>query len=155
MHLSPSLDTCHLTKGFQSYSICLPYIVQTRTHMSSCCHPISKFSRFFQVWFQNRRAKFRKTERMSQHSGGSKNSENESGNRTPGSPGGNGEHGDKSADTSDISVDNIKEEKGSHLPQHGSPLEALSNKSRNDTLEGKKIEKKSEIKNSQFMEKDC
>ena len=76
---------------------------------------------------------------MSQHSGGSKNSENEggSGNRTPGSPGGNGEHGDKSADTSDISVDNIKEEKGSHLPQHGSPLEALSNKSRNDTLEGK------------------
>ena len=89
---------------------------------------------------------------MSQHSGGSKNSENESGNRTPGSPGGNGEHGDKSADTSDISVDNIKEEKGSHLPQHGSPLEALSNKSRNDTLEGKKIEKKSEIQNSK-MEK--
>ena len=86
---------------------------------------------------------------MSQHSGGSKNSENESGNRTPGSPGGNGEHGDKSADTSDISVDNIKEEKGSHLPQHGSPLEALSNKSRNDTLEGKK----SEIQNSKFMEK--
>ena len=76
---------------------------------------------------------------MSQHSGGSKNSENEGGNCTPGSPGGDG--GDKSAETPDITVDNIKEEKASHLPQHGSPLEALSSKARNDHMEGKNINK--------------
>ena len=100
----------------------------------------------FQVWFQNRRAKFRKTERMSQHSGGSKNSENEGGNRTPGSPGcgggGEGVGGEKSTETPDITVDNIKEEKvvGSHLvSQHESPLEALSNKARNDNMEGKNM----------------
>ena len=81
---------------------------------------------------------------MSQHSGGSKNSENEGGNRTPGSPGcgGGGEGGEKSTETPDIAVDNIKEEKvvGSHLvSQHESPLEALSNKARNDNMEGKNM----------------
>ena len=83
---------------------------------------------------------------MSQHSGGSKNSENEGGNRTPGSPGcgggGEGVGGEKSTETPDITVDNIKEEKvvGSHLvSQHESPLEALSNKARNDNMEGKNM----------------
>ena len=80
---------------------------------------------------------------MSQHSGGSKNSENEGGNRTPGSPGCGVEGGEKSTETPDITVDNIKEEKvvGSHLvSQHESPLEALSNKARNDNMEGKNVD---------------
>ena len=94
----------------------------------------------FQVWFQNRRAKFRKTERMTQHSGGSKNSnEDSNGNRTP-DPDAN-----EKSDGNDISVDNIKEEKSGNgnpsnpgqVHPHGSPLMDQMNKSRE--LDGKKL----------------
>ena len=71
-----------------------------------------------QVWFQNRRAKFRKTERMTQQTGVTKNNEDSNGNRTPGSP------ENEKSDQNDISIENIKEEKAhaSHLQSHGSPL---------------------------------